>query len=680
MADSATTPEPLDRRFEIPIARWAMWMASFVVFLVVMSGHVRYTEGDSRYALLASTALIEHGSLRLDPYAEELDLTQLNNGHNWMIFYAGGKGHRYYDYPIGTPVFSVPYVFVARLLGMNPLQREDDTSMQIGLAAILCALAFLLLFRLSNLYLGDWAALIFSLAVFFGSTLTSTMGTALWSQDWQTIFMLLIMLELGEWERGKRPQIRGAWLGALLFAAYLCRPTSSALIVPVFAMLAVWQRKALPWAMGVAGGMFAAFVLWSWLEMGTILPRYYDPTKWQSGTEFWAHWLPLWFGPARGVWAFTPVMLLVFGGWAFKKIRFSPLHLVFWVWMVLHTILLARSQSPWGGWSFGPRFFTEIIPGMALVLLLMADQLASLKPRLRNAIVVFFVGMSGFGIYVHTLQGLNNTETMAWNDSPNIDQHWKDRRWDWRHPQFLASWFQRTDLIVERGLAMVTEQALKRMPDGAALLLGSPDPIARDCFARWNRQNRFGRHQMVYNSLHALQQDGHKEFYFSPDQRAVVLTLPNVQIDSSAPYRICFGEYLAAHKNAEIVVSAKDDCTTGASLETRAYMRSIGSRLDSVKLRQSYVAHIKYGKLIYEDFGDWPVEYDAPGPRRLHLTSMGLFHGNKSSIDVDGQECSLNQRGLNVVVLDDKRKVVWITNFDTHGDDNEWLMLMKAKL
>ncbi|HEX2899140.1 MAG TPA: hypothetical protein VHS96_05395, partial [Bacteroidia bacterium] len=60
--------------------------------------------------------------------------------------------------------------------------------------------------------------------------------------------------------------------------------------------------------------------------------------------------------------------------------------------------------------------------------------------------------------------------------------------------------------------------------------------------------------------------------------------------------------------------------------------------------------------------------------------SAGLFAGNFASILVDGRECSLNSRGINVVVLDKNRQVVWITSFDTHADDHERVVLMKGKI
>ena len=69
----------------------------------------------------------------------------------------------------------------------------------------------------------------------------------------------------------------------------------------------------------------------------------------------------------------------------------------------------------------------------------------------------------------------------------------------------------------------------------------------------------------------------------------------------------------------------------------------------------------------------------SPAVRHVHATSAGIFVGNYASINVDGQECSMNERGMNVVVLDEKRKVIWTASFDTHGDDHEKMSLMKAR-
>jgi hypothetical protein len=411
-----------------------------------------------------------------------------------------------------------------------------------------------------------------------------------------------------------------------------------------------------------------------------ILPRYYDPRLWRPGKGFFEHLLPLWFGPARGLWSFTPVLFLLFGAWAIKKVRFHPIHILVWVWLILHTILLLRSQSPWAGWTFGPRFFTELVPGLALVLLMMAQQLPSFSLRMRTGLATSFVVLSGFGVYIHVFQGLNNIETQAWNDNPNIDQNWKTRRWDWRHPQFLASGYQRVKLAQETALDLQIQQMTTRLPVGSAILYGPPDPNVRQCFARWNRSDHFGKQQTLFNSLYALESSGKQEFWFSSNEISDIKAIPGVVIDSTSFPRLCLGDFLKANSAHEIFLAGKDDATTGPALETRAFMKSIGSQLDSVKLRESYVAHLKEGKLRFEHWGPQKIEYVSEGMTRVKVQSAGLFAGNFASILLDGRECSLNNRGINVLVLDKSRQVVWITSFDTHADDREKVVLMNAKI
>lgn len=676
---SIPPPQPTGQ-WDISLGKWALWIAAFLVFVIVMTGKVRYTEGDSRYSFLSTTALIDHGSLRLDDYMAELDLSALNHGHNWMIFRAGEAGHYYYDYPIGTQIFSIPFVWAARKLGMDPVQIPDDTAMQVGLAALLCVAIFLLLHRMSRIFLGEWAALLFSLTFFLGSTFTSTLGTALWSHNFQTLFILLAVLELVEHHRGLRPRVRGAWLGFLLFSAYLCRPTSAALILPVFAYLAFRDRRALMWAAAVSGAFFCWFLVWSWLELGMILPRYYDPTQWRTTTEFWGHLLPVWFGPARGLWSFTPLLLLGFGAWALKRLRFHPLHLLVWGWLLLHTYLLLGSQSPWAGWSYGPRFFTEVLPGLALVLLLFAEQVPSMGRRLQLGLSAAFLVLGGAGIYIHTFQGLNNVETMSWNDNPNIDQRWAERRWDWRHPQFLASEHQRAKLAQESSLALLMEQLSPRFPEQSNLLYMPSDPNVRSCFRKWNRDDRFGRHQHLCNSLHAVHNTGNPEFYFTSSQLPELRVIPGLLLDTTSVQRLSLGAFLKAHQQYEIFLAGKDDATTSPSLETRQYFYSLGSRFDSVKLRDSYIAHIFRGKLVYEEWGPRDLTYMSRARVSVRVKSAGLFYGNGASILLNGQECSLNQRGINVLVLNERREVVWTTSFDTHADDHERVVLMKGRL
>lgn len=659
---------------------WAVLLTSFVIFALVLSSPVRYTYGDSRYAMLTSQSFIENGSPKLDEYANKFDLSALNKGQYWMVFRQGVDSHYYYDYPIGTPIFSLPFVAVGRMLGMNMLDREDDASMQMGIASLLCVAIFLLLIRLSKLYLDDWAALVFASLIFFGSSFASTMGTALWSQNFQAFFVLLIILELAEAVAGKRDEPRGYWLGILLFSAYLCRPTSSVLILMTFVLVAWKFRSQMKKVIATSFGLFLLFIFWSWVEFGTLLPRYYDPTTWNTTSEVFPNILPVWIGPARGFFSFTPVFLLTFLGWSSSNIRKNPAFILIWFWFGLHTYLLLRSQSPWGGWCYGPRFFTELIPGFTWMLLMLTEAEWLKHSSRKGAFLIAFISFSVLGVAIHTYQGLFNEKTIGWNDAPSIDHNWQSRRMDWRYPQFLASQEMINRRLLETQIDTEIKQIFHRLPEGIPLLYGKPTPSIQSFANRWNRKQHFGANRFVFNSLYEVAKAGFKEFYFPLSildelEGNKGLDLEQAGLNS----RMTFSQFLEENKSHEIILAAKDEATSGISRESRIYLSQHGSQFDSLKLRESYIAVFKNGKIEYEAFGPELKRYELEGQGNIFIESAGLQYGNFAKIFVRGKDYSRNSRGLNVVVLDEQRNVIWTTSFDTHAEDFESISVMKAR-
>ncbi len=505
-------------------SRWMALVAALALFFVVLSSKVRYTAGDSRFTLLASQALLEHGSLRLDPYNERFGLWDANDGKLWMIFKDTTTGHSYYDYPVGTPIFATPFVAMGLAVGLSPINKYDDTDMQMLIASTTLVFVFLLLFQLSLLYLGDWEALLFALMFTFGTSLMSTLGTALWSQNFQVIFILLALLELANVLKGKRVQVRGGWLGAWLFAAYLCRPTSAPLIVVVFGYLAWKHRKALPWAAGVSGGLMLLFMLWSRIEMGRMLPRYYSPDNWEPYGDYIHTLWPILLGPARGLFSFTPVLCLLFVGFAFAKLRKEPLFWAIWLWLTLLTVVILRSKNPWGGWCYGPRFYTEILPGLAWLLLMTLEAAEGWALRWRKTLGFVAMATSLMGIYIHTWQGAYSPVTSSWNGEPNIDENWPSVRWDWRYPQFMASYRQIGQHTREREIAGLAQALLAKVPAGGALLMGAPNPDVWGYFDFWNRTDRLHTGKFVFNTLLDVQEAGFKDFWF---ERALYFELRN---------------------------------------------------------------------------------------------------------------------------------------------------------
>jgi hypothetical protein len=118
----------------------------------------------------------------------------------------------------------------------------------------------------------------------------------------------------------------------------------------------------------------------------------------------------------------------------FKKVKNWPLGsswlLIGLAWPITHMLLISRFQ-PWtGGWCFGPRLATDMLPGLFLVTLYALPR--SIKGVCPKVMGVLLAITCVYSIFVNTRQGMFNTWTWAWHqDAPDI--------WSWSYPQILAS-------------------------------------------------------------------------------------------------------------------------------------------------------------------------------------------------------------------------------------------------
>ncbi|HSV42998.1 MAG TPA: hypothetical protein VLJ10_00445, partial [Candidatus Bathyarchaeia archaeon] len=108
-----------------------------LVFLLSYSSdrRIMYTVSDPKFGLLVSQEMIQHKTIRLDRYQDD---SRMKRDYRIVTF----GGHYYYFYPLGTPVLSVPAVWLANRLGMNMIDYENDIALQHVLAAGACSVMF----------------------------------------------------------------------------------------------------------------------------------------------------------------------------------------------------------------------------------------------------------------------------------------------------------------------------------------------------------------------------------------------------------------------------------------------------------------------------------------------------------------------------------------------------------
>ena len=81
-----------------------------------------------------------------------------------------------------------------------------------------------------------------------------------------------------------------------------------------------------------------------------------------------------------------------------------------------------------------------------------------------------------------------------------------------------------------------------------------------------------------------------------------------------------------------------------------------------------YIGVSQANQRLYEAVGSESETYTFTGNgAEIHVTSACLKSGNSASVSVNGRELAVNKRGINIVVLDGRGRLVDTVSFDTHA-------------
>lgn len=397
-----------------------------MAFLLVSMSNVRNTNSDPRSSLLVSEAILQHGTLKLDHYGTEVMKHYGETVHE-------KNGHFYTYFPLGTSIASLPFVAMANGWGLNMIESQSAT--QIMIASVTAVLTIYLLIKLAQAFLPPYSAVLAGALFWFGSSFSSTAGTALWSHNFAALFALVAIYCLVQTARCGRT---GLWplIALSLFMAYLCRPTLALLAPFALLFLFTYHRTTAILCAALLALLLLGFAGFSMHEWGQYLPDYYLPKR-LSGEHFGTALYGNLLSPARGLLVYSPFILLAWLCYRASDDRLGLKRswlLIGLAWPLAHWVAVSRFPVWAGGWSYGPRFMTDILPGLFL-LTLRAWPVSLPTRRLRIGASVL-AACAFFSVYVNAYQGLFNVYTARWNMQPDTGMH-PEYLFDWRYPQFL---------------------------------------------------------------------------------------------------------------------------------------------------------------------------------------------------------------------------------------------------
>jgi hypothetical protein len=303
-------------------------------------------------------------------------------------------------YPVVAPIIVSPLYFPA-VSWLNKVgwtkQRLDYIGriMEKGAASLLASISVCLMYLLLRRRLKISTALLLTVAFALGTNTWMIGSQALW-QHGTAEFLLICCLLL---VTGPCTELRGYALGILCGLVAFNRPPDVFFSAAFMLYGFWWYGRRMPW-MIIAGAISAGvpLVTYNLLAAGNLAGGY----GLTSDRTFFSFSIPagiagLLFSPGRGLFVFSPFLLfLLFGArriWS--EIGRHPLGISLGVAIVLQIVMYAKAD--WrGGFSWGPRYLTDMLP---LLMWLLIPVVSGLSRVSRAA----FIALTGVSIAIQTI-------------------------------------------------------------------------------------------------------------------------------------------------------------------------------------------------------------------------------------------------------------------------------------
>jgi hypothetical protein len=418
-------------------ARGAVAIALFV-FAAHFASPLR-TSFDSRWTIHTAVSIACRGDTDLDEY-EAL----LARDHYYAIERRGA--HLYNRYPIGASLLAVPAVGALRVAGsfIPSLDAEHlirtgwAPVLEVGVASSLVAASAGLLFLIGRREgLGRIMAAVLALVFSFCTSAWSTGSRGLWQHGPS---MLMLSMALYGLILARQRAGFAAAVGLPLGFSLIVRPTNAIPLAVFSGYVLLCHRDQFVRFTILAGGIIAGFLLFNLLNDGSLLTSYYLPGGQPLGT--WSDVPAVLAGhlisPNRGLLIFSRVLGMALIGCAVVVLERRASGLFWAVVSILsgHLLLISLFGQWWGGHSYGPRFFTDVLPLCMYLMIPALQVLEAGQGKARTIRILGFALVCAWSFFVH-FRAATTWDVWDWNGSPvSVDER-PERAWDWNDLQIL---------------------------------------------------------------------------------------------------------------------------------------------------------------------------------------------------------------------------------------------------
>ncbi len=416
--------------------------AVLVIFLVVLVSHFStdlYTSGDSMWSVPTAMSIIKEGNVDINEYE---GIAKDYSSYGITVV----DGYLYNDFPIGVSLMALPFVFAVETFSTvfsYPLSLEilNDLfsavrDVEIFIASFVIAATAVIIYFIARKFLGIFLSLSVVFIFAFCTSAWSTASRALW-QHGPSMLMLSITLLLILNARSKPHLVQFASLP--LAFSYVVRPTNGISIALLTLFVFIKYRnyffRFCLWSLAVA----IPFILFNYSIYNSILSPYYMPQRIGASPHFFEALAGNLISPGRGIFIFTPIFLVSLAGIyiKIKNRQFEQLDGFLITIILFHWLAISSFPFWYGGWTIGPRLFSDMVPYFIYLLIPFIAEIPKIKGAFKSMSIIILLILVLTSFFIH----YESTSSSAWhwNERPsNINDH-PERIWDWDDIQFLRA-------------------------------------------------------------------------------------------------------------------------------------------------------------------------------------------------------------------------------------------------
>ena len=349
----------------ITVLSFLVFVLSFLSVYLTKLNNLTLQSEDFLAIATVPFSIIKEGNLDLNEYYGTLSSAYPQpDDATKTPYYLKQVGEKYYSsYPMFAGFLATPFYIVPSLLNLDISIESIRVMSRLSASAMTALSVGFFFLLLQNRLKSNKQVLLLTIIYAFATNTFSTSSQGLWQQTSSQLLFTAGILLLDYKKYG---------LAGLVFGfSYMARPTN-VISIGIFGLYILWvHRKSFFKYALMAIIPFILDALLNNYLFGSLLNIEYGDRFGDFYEKLIVGAPGLWFSPSKGVLIVSPILIFIFYG-VYKYVKnwkSNPLEIAMIFIIFFHTLVLGKWYAWYGGYAWGYRMMTEMIPYMVLLLI-----------------------------------------------------------------------------------------------------------------------------------------------------------------------------------------------------------------------------------------------------------------------------------------------------------------------